>query len=67
MYLRRGHRVNDYTITLAYDLFNIITVVYADNEDEAKRFALQKLDLECGIPLGEPMWYELKLEGKFTE
>jgi len=57
--------MNDYTITLVYDLFNITTVVYADNEDEAKRFALQKLDQECG-PLGEPMEYQLELEGGFA-
>ena len=55
--------MNDYTITLVYDLFNIVTVVYADNEEEAKRFALQKLDQECGLPLGEPMEYQLELEG----
>ena len=50
----------DYTITLVYDLFNITTVVYADNEDEAKRFALQKLDQECNISLGEPMEYQIE-------
>jgi hypothetical protein len=59
--------MNDYTITLVYDLFNITTVVYADNEDEAKKFALQKLDQECGIPLGEPMEYQLELEGVFAQ
>jgi hypothetical protein len=59
--------MNDYTMTLVYDLFNITTVVYADNEEEAKRFALQKLDQECGIPLGEPMEYQITLEGKFSE
>jgi len=53
-------------MTLVYELFSITTVVYADNEDEAKRFALQKLDQECGLPLGEPMEYQLQLEGKFT-
>ena len=57
----------DYTITLVYDLFNITTVVYADNEDEAKRFALQKLDQECNISLGEPMEYQIELEGEFNE
>jgi len=59
--------MNDYTITLVYDLFNITTVVYADNEEEAKRVALQKLDQECGLPLEEPMEYQLELEGKFNE
>ena len=58
--------MNDYTITLVYDLFNITTVVYADNEAEAKKFALQKLDQECGLPLDEPMEYQIKLEGVFT-
>jgi hypothetical protein len=59
--------MNDYTITLVYDLFNIVTVVYANNEEEAKRFALQKLDQECGLPLEEPMEYQIELEGKFNE
>lgn len=59
--------MNDYTMTLVYDLFNITTVVYADNEEEAKRFALQKLDQECGLPLSEPMEYQITLEGKFSE
>jgi hypothetical protein len=59
--------VKDYTITLVYDLFTITTVIYADNEDEAKRFALQKLDQECGLPLDEPMEYQLELEGVFNE
>jgi hypothetical protein len=59
--------VKDYTVTLVYDLFTITTVIYADNEDEAKRFALQKLDQECGLPLDEPMEYQLELEGVFNE
>jgi hypothetical protein len=63
---REGEKVNDYTITLVYDLFNITTVVYADDEEQAKRFALQKLDQECGLPLGEPMEYQLELEGSFA-
>ena len=62
----RVQDMNDYTITLVYDLFNITTVVYADNEAEAKRFALQKLDQECGLPLDEPMEYQIELEGVFT-
>jgi hypothetical protein len=59
--------VKDYTVTLVYDLFTITTVIYADNEEEAKRFALQKLDQECGLSLGEPMEYQLELEGVFNE
>ena len=59
--------MKDYTITLVYNLFTITTVIYADNEDEAKRFALQKLDQECGLPLDEPMEYQIKLEGVFNE
>jgi len=58
--------MKDYTITLVYDLFNITTVIYADNEEEAKRFALQKLDQECGLPLDEPIKYQLQLEGEFN-
>jgi hypothetical protein len=58
--------MNDYTITLVYDLYNITTVIYADNEEEAKRLALQKLTQDEGLPLGEPMGYEITLEGSFT-
>ena len=57
--------MNDYTITLVYDQLNITTVIYADDEEQAKRYALQKLD-ENGINLGEPMEYQLTLEGRFT-
>ncbi len=55
--------MNDYTITLVYDQFIITTVIYADNEEEAKRYALQKLTQDEGLPLGEPMEYQLKHEG----
>jgi hypothetical protein len=58
--------MNDYTITLVYDLLNITTVIYADDEEQAKRYALQKLD-ENGINLGEPIEYQLELEGSFSE
>jgi hypothetical protein len=57
--------VNDYTITLVYDQFIITTVVYADNEEEAQRLALQKLTQDEGLPLGEPMGYRIELEGSF--
>ncbi len=57
--------MKDYTVTLVYDLFTITTVIYADDEEQAKRFSLQKLDQECGLPLGEPMEYQLELEGEF--
>jgi hypothetical protein len=58
--------MNDYTITLVYDLFNITTVIYADNEEEAQRLAITKLREECGLPLDEPMEYQLELEGTFS-
>ena len=55
--------MNDYTITLVYDQFIITTVIYADNEEEAKRYALQKLTQDEGLPLGEPIEYQLEHEG----
>lgn len=55
--------MNDYTITLVYDQFIITTVIYADNEEEAKRYALQKLTQDEGLPLGEPIKYQLEHEG----
>lgn len=58
--------MNDYTITLVYDQFIITTVIYADNEEEAKRLALQKLTQDEGLPLGEPMEYQLEHEGSFA-
>lgn len=58
--------MNDYTITLVYDQFNITTVIYADNEEEAKRFALQKLTQDEGLSLSEPMEYQIELEGSFV-
>jgi hypothetical protein len=58
--------MNDYTITLVYDQFAITTVIYADNEEEAKRLALVKLTQDEGLPLGEPMEYRLTLEGSFV-
>jgi hypothetical protein len=38
--------MNDYDVTLTFDQFVIITCVYADDEDMAERFALQKLQEE---------------------
>ena len=58
--------MNDYTVTLVYDQFVITTVIYADNEEEAKRYALQKLTQDEGLPLGEPMGYQLEHEGTFV-
>ena len=58
--------MNDYTVTLVYDQFTITTVIYCDNEEEAKRLALQKLTQDEGLPLGEPMEYQLKHEGTFV-
>jgi hypothetical protein len=43
-----------------------MTVIYADNEEEAKRLALVKLTQDEGLPLGEPMEYQLTLEGSFV-
>jgi hypothetical protein len=59
--------MNDYTITLTYDQFTITTVIYADNEEEAKRLALSKLTQDEGLSLGEPIGYSLELEGVFTQ
>jgi hypothetical protein len=58
--------MNDYTIKLVYDQFVITTVIYADNEEEAKRLALWKLTEDEGLNIGEPMYYELELEGTFA-
>jgi hypothetical protein len=58
--------MNDYTVTLVYDQFTITTVIYADNEEEAKRLALQKLTQDEGLSLGEPMEYQLEHEGTFV-
>lgn len=57
--------MNDYTVTLVYDAFTITTIIYADNEDEAKRLSLQKLTQDEGLSLGEPMEYQLEHEGTF--
>ena len=59
--------MNDYTIHLVYDQFIITTIVYADNEEEAERVALQKLTQDEGLNVGEPMYYELEHEGTFAQ
>ena len=59
--------MNDYTITLTYDQFTITTVIYADNEEEAKRLVLSKLTQDEGLPLGEPIGYFLEMEGVFAQ
>ena len=51
--------MNDYTIKLVYDQFIITTIIYADNEEEAKRFALQKLTQDEGLNVGEPIEHPL--------
>ena len=58
--------MNDYTVTLVYDQFIIQTVIYADNEEEAKRLALSKLKQDEGLNIGEPMYYQLEHEGTFA-
>lgn len=58
--------MNDYTVTLTYDYFFIITVVYADTEGEAKFLALQKLTQDEGLPLGDPIDWQVTLEGSFA-
>ena len=58
--------MNDYTINLVYDQFVITTVIYADNEEEAKRLALRKLTEDEGLSIENPMYYELELEGTFA-
>ena len=58
--------MNDYTITLVYDSFIVTTIIYADNEEEAKRLALVKLRQDEGLQISEPNEYNLQLEGRFT-
>lgn len=58
--------MNDYTIKLVYDQFVITTVIYADDEEEAQRLALQKLTQDEGLNIGEPMGYQIQLEGSFV-
>ena len=55
--------MNDYSVTLVYDYFTINTVAYADDEEQAKRVALQILDLQ-GLNPGEPQEYQITLEGR---
>ncbi len=57
--------MNDYTVTLVYEQLTITTVIYADNEEQAERYALQKLN-ENGINLGQPLGYQLEHEGTFA-
>jgi hypothetical protein len=57
--------VNDYTVELFYDQFIITTVIYADNDEEAERLALQKLTQDEGLNIGEPSGYRVTLEGTF--
>ncbi len=56
--------MNDYTVTLTYDHFSIITVSYADTEEEAKQLALQKLTQDEGLPIGNPIDWKVTLEGR---
>jgi hypothetical protein len=58
--------MNDYTVTLTYDYFSIITVVYADTEEEAKFLALQKMTQDEGLPLGDPIDWQVTLAGSFA-
>lgn len=58
--------MNDYTIKLVYDQFVITTVIYADDEEEAQVLALQKLTQDEGLNIGEPMGYEIELEGEIN-
>lgn len=57
--------MNYYTVTLVYDLFVITTLIYADNEEEAKRYAIQVLD-EGGVNIGEPQEYQIEHEGSLV-
>lgn len=54
--------MNYYNVTLVYDLFIITTFIYADNEEEAKRYALPVLE-EGGVIIGEPQEYQIEHEG----
>lgn len=58
--------MNDYTIKLVYDQFVITTVICADDEEEAQILALQKLTQDEGLNIGEPMGYQIQLEGSFV-
>jgi hypothetical protein len=63
----RGRPMNDYDIHLVYDQFIIHTIVYADNEEQAKRVAWQKLTQDEGLSLGLPIEYRIELQGSFTK
>lgn len=58
--------MKDYTVTMAYDQFSITTVIYADNEEEAQRLAMQKMTQDEGLPLDYPQGWEIVLEGEFV-
>ena len=58
--------MNDYWVEMHYDLFLIGTYISADNEEQAKRYALQKMTQDEGLPLGEPNYYNLTWEGTFA-
>lgn len=58
--------MKDYTVTMAYDQFSITTVIYADNEEEAQRLAMQKMTQDEGLPLNYPQGWEIVLEGEFV-
>lgn len=58
--------MKDYTVTMAYDQFSITTVIYADNEEEAQRLAMQKMTQDEGLPLDYPQGWEIVLEGEIV-
>lgn len=58
--------MKDYTVIMAYDQFSITTVIYADNEEEAQRLAMQKMTQDEGLFLNYPQAWEIVLEGEFV-
>ena len=59
--------MNDYTVTLIYDQFSITTVVYCNDRKGARRLALSKLNQDEGLSIGEPMEYQIELEGTYDQ
>ena len=57
--------MNDYTVTMVYDQFNITTVVYAENEEEAQMITMQKMTQDEGLKIGYPVDWDIVLEGRF--
>jgi len=59
--------MNDYNVTLTFDQFIIITCIYADDEDMAERFALQKLQEEGLNFYGRKYEATIEKQGEFVK